>query len=263
VDTDNTHRVAEFAERVRRRRTVIGYWISAGNPAATERISRLGYDYVVLDGQHGLIDARGLLDNLVAIDAGGCAVGLIRVEANHPAPIGRALDSGAAGVIVPLINSAEDAAAAVAAARYPPQGIRSYGPTRSALRIGPQPAVTNATVLVLGMIETAAGLADVERIAATPGLDGLYVGPSDLTLGVGGAYPGDPAAAEALARALDRVRAACGDRSIVAGIYCPSGEDAAAKLAAGFSFVTVASDLSHLEEAARAHLDGARAAASD
>lgn len=248
----------DFAAKIRNREPVVGYWIASDNPPATERIAGLGYDFVVLDGQHGLLEYRGLLNGLMAISAAGDAVGLVRVEANNPTTIGKALDAGAAGVIVPLINSAEEAAAAVAAARYPPTGIRSYGPTRSGLRIGPSPADADAAVLVLGMIETAAGLADLEAIAATPGLDGLFVGPSDLTLGVGGAYPGDPSATDAFEAALARIRAACEANGSVAAIYCPSGALAARRLADGFTFVTVASDLSHLEEAARAHLDRAR-----
>src|SRR5689334_23614921 len=136
---------AAFADQFRRRESLIGYWISSDNPPATERIARLGYDYVVLDGQHGLLDYRGLLSGLIAVEAAGEPAGMIRVEANSATAIGKALDAGAVGVIVPLIDSAEDAAAAVAASRYPPAGIRSFGPTRAALRIGPGPRETDAT----------------------------------------------------------------------------------------------------------------------
>jgi 4-hydroxy-2-oxoheptanedioate aldolase len=248
----------EFAAKVRQRQTVIGYWAVLDAPVATERLARAGYDYVALDAQHGLIGYSGLLSSLMAIDAGGAAVGLVRVEANNATPIGRALDAGAAGVIVPLVDTAEDAAAAVSAARYPPSGIRSYGPMRSALRVGPEPALANESVLVLAMIETPLGLANVKEIAATPGLDGLYVGPSDLTLAVGGAFPGDPVVAEEFADALVKVRTACEEAGIAAGIHTPSGEVAAQRLAAGFTLVSIASDLTHLELAAKAHLATAR-----
>ena len=248
---------AEFAARFRQRDRLTGYWISSDNPPATERIARLGYDYIVLDAQHGLIDDRGLLAGLIAIDAAG-GIGLVRVAAVDATPIGRALDAGAAGVIVPLIDTADDAAIAVAAARYPPVGIRSFGPTRSGLRIGPDPRTTDASVVVLGMIETAAGLAQVESIAATPGLDGLFVGPSDLAIALGAAYPGDPAIEQPFAEALHRIVAACENCGIVAGSYCPSGDVAAERAADGFSFVTVANDLSHLEAAAASHLAAAR-----
>ena len=108
------------------------------------------------------------------------------------------------------------------------------------------------------MIETAPGLAAVESIAATPGLDGLYVGPSDLGLALGAAFPGDPSIEQEFGAALRRIVAACDANGIVAGVYCPSGAIAAERFAAGFSFVTVANDLSHLEAAAAAHLATAR-----
>uniref|UniRef100_UPI001F062FD8 aldolase/citrate lyase family protein n=1 Tax=Nonomuraea lactucae TaxID=2249762 RepID=UPI001F062FD8 len=154
--------------------------------------------------------------------------------------------------------TAEQAAAVVAAARYPAAGRRSYGPTRAMLRIGPTPAETDESVLVLAMIETAEGLANVDEICATPGLDGVYVGPSDLCLAVGGRFPGDPAADAALEEAIERVRTAAHRAGIAAGIHNPTGERAARRLAEGFTFVTVASDLTHLEHAAAAHLKAAR-----
>jgi 4-hydroxy-2-oxoheptanedioate aldolase len=248
----------EFAAKVRGRETVLGYWAVLDNPVGTERLARTGYDYVALDAQHGLIGYSGLLRGLTAIDAAGGCVGLVRVEANDITPIGRALDAGAAGVIVPLINTAADAAAAVAATRYPPVGIRSYGPMRSGLRIGPEPALANRSVVVLAMIETPQGLANVEEIAATPGLDGLYIGPSDLTLAVGGATPSDAAVADVFDKALTRVRNACEASGITAGIHTASGTIAARRLAEGFTIVSVASDLTHLEQAARDHLAAAR-----
>ncbi len=259
---------AAFAARARSHQPVIGYWMTLASPLLAERLAGAGFDYVVLDAQHGELDGRAQTAALIAVDAatGGRpegagsagAAGLVRVEANNATPIGRALDAGAAGVIVPLVDSAADAAAAVAAARYPPAGIRSYGPLRSDLRIGPAPAEANATVLVLAMIETAAGLAAVEEIAATPGLDGIYVGPSDLALGVGAAYPGDPAADDALAAALVRIRQACAAAGIIAGIHTPSGQVAAQRQAEGFTLVTVAHDVGHLVAAAAAHLATAR-----
>lgn len=248
----------EFAAKVRGRETVLGYWAVLDNPVGTERLARTGYDYVALDAQHGLIGYSGLLRGLTAIDAAGGCVGLVRVEANDITPIGRALDAGAAGVIVPLINTAADAAAAVAATRYPPVGIRSYGPMRSGLRIGPEPALANRSVVVLAMIETPQGLANVEEIAATPGLDGLYIGPSDLTLAVGGATPSDAAVADVFDKALTRVRNACEAAGITTGIHSASGTIAARRLAEGFTFVSIASDLTHLEQAARDHLAAAR-----
>src|SRR3954470_22496251 len=250
---------AEFAAQVRARQPVLGYWLVLDAPPATERLARVGYDYVVLDAQHGLLEYRGVLAGLTAVDAASGAVGLVRVEANEPAAIGHALDAGAAGVIVPLVSSPAEAEAAVRAARYPPDGMRSFGPMRSGLRIGPEPAVSNEAVVVLAMVETAAGLADVSDVAATPGLDGIYVGPNDLRLALGGRTPDDPELDDAVEQALVRVRAACDAAGIAAGIFTTSGELAAQRLREGFTFVTVAFDLLHLEQAARDHLGVARA----
>src|ERR687889_1815895 len=244
----------EFARKIRAREQAIGYWVVLDAPVATERIGRLGYDYVALDAQHGLLGYSGVLNGLMAVDAGHTAVGLVRVEDNNLTAIGKALDAGAVGVIVPLVNTAEDAAAAVAAARYPPAGIRSYGPMRSMLRIGPTPAVANDSVVVLAMIETPEGLADVEAIAATPGLDGLYIGPSDLTLAIGGGGPSDPSVADAFEAALARIRKACEDNGIAAGLHTRSGEDAAKRMSEGFTVLTVAGDNTHLEDDAPDHL---------
>src|SRR4051812_27105328 len=157
-DTTEAVTAAAFARRLRARETLVGYWVGLDAPPATERIARLGYDYVVLDGQHGLLGQSGVLSGLMAIDAGARRVGLVRVEANDPVPIGRALDAGAAGVIVPLVDDGEQAVAAVAAARYAPDGVRSFGPMRSGLRVGPDAAAANVQTVVIVMIETAAGL---------------------------------------------------------------------------------------------------------
>ncbi|GAA0527485.1 HpcH/HpaI aldolase family protein [Saccharopolyspora thermophila] len=249
-----------FAARLRAREPMIGYWSVLDAPVATERIARLGYDYVCLDGQHGLLGYSGLLAALTAIDAGGSSVGLVRVAANDPAAIGRALDAGAHGVIVPLVDTPEQAAAAVAATRYPPVGRRSYGPMRSGLRTGPKPAEADAATVVLAMIETPEGLANVEEICATPGLDGVYVGPSDLCLGVGGRFPNDPAVAGEFDAALERIRQAAAAAGVAVGIHTPAGAVAATRLAEGFTFASVSSDLLHLEQAARDHLDAARRA---
>jgi 4-hydroxy-2-oxoheptanedioate aldolase len=243
-----------FVERLRSRQRAVGYWVVLDSPVSTERIGRLGYDYVCIDAQHGLVEYSGILRGLTAIDAGGRSVGLVRVGANDPFHIGQALDAGAAGVIVPLVNSADDADRAVAAATYPPHGVRSYGPMRSALRVGPTPAEANASVACLAMIETPEGLENVEKICAVPGLTGVYVGPSDLCLAVGGAYPGDPEVADVFEAALERIRTAAADVGVAAGIHTPSGDDAARRLGEGFTFATVSSDLVHLERAAADHL---------
>jgi 4-hydroxy-2-oxoheptanedioate aldolase len=129
---------------------------------------------------------------------------------------------------------------------------------RSMLRIGPTPAEADESVVVLVMIETPEGLANVEAIAATPGVDGLYIGPSDLTLAVGGATSTDPSVADAFEAALVRIRTACEDNGIAAGLHTWSGEEAAKRISEGFTLLSVAGDVTHLEAVAQAHLDAAR-----
>ena len=257
---------AEFAGRVRGRERLLGYWVALDAPPATERVAATGYDFLVLDAQHGLIDDRAVLAGLIAVEAAATvpgatgSAGVVRVAANDPTLIGRALDAGAAGVIVPLVSSAAEAADAVRAARYPPEGIRSFGPLRSGLRVGPAPADSNAAVVVLAMVETPGGLADVAEIAATAGLDGLFVGPNDLRLALGARTPDDPAFDAELEGALVTVREACAAAGIAVGIFTTSGEQAAQRLAEGFTFVCVYGDLAHVEQGARDQLAVARAA---
>jgi 4-hydroxy-2-oxoheptanedioate aldolase len=257
---------AEFADRVHRREPVLGYWVVLDAPPATERLAASGYDFLVLDAQHGLVDDRAVLSGLIAVEAARSvpgasgSAGVVRVAANDPTLIGRALDAGAAGVIVPLVSSAAEAAAAVRGTRYPPAGIRSFGPMRSGLRIGPQPPESDASVVVLAMIETPGGLAEVAEIAATPGLDGLFVGPNDLRLALGAATPDDPAFEEQLEAALVTVRDACAAAGIAAGIFTASGEQAARRLSEGFTFVCVYGDLVHVQQMAREQLAVARTA---
>lgn len=248
----------EFAARVRNRERILGYWSVIDSPVSTEWLAHVGWDYIALDLQHGLIGYSGMLAGITAIDAAQGPAALVRVEANNATVIGRALDAGAAGVIVPLIDTPEDAAAAVSAATYPPAGIRSYGPMRSQLRIGPDPAAANRDTVVLAMIETPQGLANVEAICAVPGLDGVYVGPSDLRLAVGGASPTDPSVDEEFDAALVRVQKAAAAAGITAGIHTATGSIAAQRLSAGFTLATVASDLTHLKAVSADHLKAAR-----
>ncbi|MHA5052447.1 HpcH/HpaI aldolase family protein [Streptomyces sp. SD15] len=253
---------AQFTAALRHREQLIGYWSLLDSPIAAERLARVGYDYLAFDAQHGLFGYQGMLNNLLATDTkGSTAVGMVRVEANDLTYIGKALDAGASAVIVPLIDNAQDAADAVAAVRYPPLGRRSYGPMRAQLRIGPNPADTHEQTAVLAMIETADGLANVEEICATPGLDGVYVGPSDLRLAIGGATSTDPSVQDDFEQALTRVRKAAEAAGIAAGIHNADGASAARRLAEGFTFASVAADVVHLQQIATSHLEAARGGA--
>ncbi|MGX5357157.1 HpcH/HpaI aldolase family protein [Kocuria sp. KH4] len=252
------HPATDVIRKAKNKEVTLGYWSVLDSPISNERLAMTGYDYIALDGQHGLMGYSGILHNLMAVDAGHGPAGIVRVEANDPAVIGQALDAGARGVIVPMIDTPEEAAAAVRAARYPGTGMRSYGPMRSGLRVGPVPAEADAAVLVLVMIETPQGLENVEEICAVDGVDGVYIGPSDLCLAVGGRFPNDPEVKEVFDAAIERVLAAARAADKIPAIHTPAGEVARQRIAQGFTFVTIASDLTHLEQAARQHLDAAR-----
>ena len=244
----------DFATRLRNRERIVGYWSVIDSPVSTEWLAHVGWDYIALDLQHGLIGYDGMVRGLQAVDSAAGPAGVVRVEANDPTYIGKALDAGARMVIVPLVDTAEDAARAVSATRYPPVGIRSYGPMRSQLRVGPVPADANRDTAVVAMIETPNGLANVEAICGVPGLDGVYVGPSDLRLAVGGASTTDVSVDDAFETALVRVQRAAAAAGIAAGIHTAAGADAARRLAQGYTFATVSSDLVHLKIASAQHL---------
>jgi 4-hydroxy-2-oxoheptanedioate aldolase len=222
-------------------RPTFGLWAAIPASITAEMAGAAGYDYVCIDLQHGLSDEWTMVSMLQAAAAGG-TIPLVRPAWNEPGLIMRALDLGAAGVIVPLIGSRAEAERAVAACRYPPQGTRSYGPSRAELVIGSSaPADLAAGALCIVMIETRDGLENLDEIAATPGLDGLYIGPSDLSLALGIA-PG--VGGEALEAGITRVREIAHAHDLIAGMHCRDGEAARARAKEGFELVTVAVDSS-------------------
>ncbi|MFF9347189.1 HpcH/HpaI aldolase/citrate lyase family protein [Streptomyces sp. NPDC014734] len=254
----NPHRPADFAARLRARRRLVGYWIACDNPVGTERIARLGYDYIGVDGQHGVIHQPGWQNAMLAVDAGGRSAGLIRVPAPDPVAIGTALDTGAHGVVVPMVETPRQALDAVRACRHWPAGTRSLaGPVRAELRLGSAPAEIDEKIACIVMIETAAALDDLEAICATPGLDAVYIGPADLSIALGASHFGDPAVAGVLEDALKAVTDAAERAGIACGIHCLDGASAARRLDEGFTFATVSSDITHLQQAAAAHLTAA------
>src|SRR5688500_5028450 len=167
----------------------IGGWLQLPGSATAELMGSVGFEFVCVDQQHGLIGDDALLPMLQALDASGTPT-LVRVVANDAAAIGRALDRGAGGVVVPLVESADDARRAAIACRYPPRGDRSYGPTRTGWRARP------SEPLCVVMVETAAAVAALAEILAVDGVDAIFIGPSDLALNTGRpleAQHGDPA----------------------------------------------------------------------
>lgn len=236
-----------------------GAWITLDSAIAVEQIAQLGFDHIVVDGQHGLLGYPEIRDALVAITAGGDATPFVRVSANDSAEIGRALDAGATGIIVPLIDNAADAQRAAAAARYPVSGgRRSYSPIRHGAHFGTTPAATDAGVTVLAMIETPEGLEHAEAILEVEGIDGIFVGPYDLSLGLGATVPFEAEILPALEQALSTLQTLAAQRNKIAGIYAGDSTDAIKRAQQGFTFINTATDITLLRDGMAAQLHAAR-----
>lgn len=241
--------------------TVVSAWMSIGSPYLAEVLSYCGYDSVTVDLQHGMFDLDTAITLLQAVGAGP-ATPMARCPSKDPAVIGKLLDAGAYGIVCPNVNTAEEALAFVRACRYPPQGVRSFGPSRGLLYGGPDYLDhADSTILTWAMIESAAGLENLDAILDTPGLDGVYVGPNDLALALGERPAGagmPPRTAEAVAHVAQRAREA----GRWAGVFCPDGAAALQLISLGYQLVTPGNDVGVMRQAAYERLATVRGAAS-
>jgi 4-hydroxy-2-oxoheptanedioate aldolase len=237
--------------------TALVGWSSIADGYAAELMGHAGFDGVVVDLQHGQMYLDAAVSMLQALSATP-ATPMARVTANDFGEINKVLDSGAYGVIVPMIDTADDARRLVDAVRYPPRGRRSYGPARGFLYGGPDYAAhADDEILAFAMIETAEGLDNLDAIAAVPGLDGLFIGPSDLSLALGVRPP--PRWRDApLAGAIDRIHDAAKRHGHFAGIFCTSVEMGVDMRRAGFGMVVPANDAVLLRGAAQSWCDTIR-----
>jgi 4-hydroxy-2-oxoheptanedioate aldolase len=234
----------------------INGWCSIGNPFTAEIMAAQGYDSVTIDVQHGALDYSSVLPMLQAMGASG-VVPMTRVPWLEPGIIMKMLDAGAYGVICPMVSAAEQAAEFVSYMRYPPLGQRSYGPTRVSFSAGSNyGSEANSELLAFAMIETAEGMANLDAIAATPGLDGIYVGPADLTLGLtrGRLAPGFDREEPEMITALHQIVAACKANGVRAALHCGTPEYAARAIGWGFNMTTVSGDSRLLAAAAGASI---------
>lgn len=229
---------------------------------SVELICVRGVDYVCIDQQHGLVDYSTMLDMMWAAELHN-VVPFTRVPANESWMIGKALDAGIQGVIVPMINNRAEAAKAVAACRYGRGNTRSYGPLRASMVMGSRDiSVVGDQVLCFVMVETREAIENIEDIASTPGLDGIYIGPADLALGLGLPPDLDKEEPEHVA-AVRKVLAMCQKHGIVPGIQCGSGAAARRQVEAGFRMVTYFKDSAILPVAAEKELAAARGGSGD
>lgn len=235
---------SEFANKIRTRGSMLGTWMQIPNTIVAELMAQTGFDFILLDGEHAPVPPDILHTLLPSTERHGMPV-LYRVRSNNADLIKAALDTGVTGLIVPMVNSAEEAAAAVASAKYPPMGKRGLGPWRASnfyLDEASYVDSANDTALVL-QIESKEALAAVDMIAATPGIDALYIGPADLSMSLG--LP--------LGQLSDGLRAACkavGDAAqrngIAAGIDVASLDYLPTYRELGFSLMTHGIDTGYL-----------------
>lgn len=233
-----------------RKTPIFGGWVTGPTALGPEEFACAGYDYVGFDAQHGYLDDADIARILRRTEH--VPVGtVVRLPNADAAPIGRVCDAGADAVVIAMIESADQAAAAVAATRYPPRGVRSFGPLRASL--GHDPAAHEARVGVFAMIETAAALAGIHEICAVDGLTGIYVGPADLAISLGAGVVGATRHPDVL-DAIVRIHRAASDAGLITGIHAGDGKTGHAMAQLGFGMITLAAESQALRRGAAEHL---------
>ena len=239
-------------------RPTLGGWLTIPSGFSAEIMAHAGFDWVCVDMQHGVIDYQQMVTMLQAVSSTDVTP-LVRVPWNEPGIIGKTLDAGARGVIIPMVNSVAEAERAVSACRYAPAGARSYGPLRATYYAGSDYYEhANADVLCIIMIETKEAVARVDEILSVPGIDAVYIGPADLSITLG-LPPAPEQEAVIFNDALARVLESCRAHGVVPGI-AGNQSTAPIRIEHGFRLVEVASDARLLGIGAGAAL---RAAAPD
>ncbi len=238
--------------------TVVNGWLGIPSAVAAEAMVQGGWDSLTVDLQHGLVHYDAAVTMLQAISTSAITP-LARVPWNEPGIIMKMLDAGAYGIICPMVNSREECERFVQACRYPPQGYRSFGPTRATWYAGSADywKHANDTVLTFAMIETKSALENLDAILSTPGLDAVYVGPSDLALAIGEQPVGDPTSERTLAE-IRRIAEAAAAHGFVPGIHTASPQGARRMFAMGYRFATILADTALLVAAAKQAVSGAK-----
>ena len=252
--------VGKLSESLAADAPVFSAWVGMNEAAVAEALAREAFDAVILDLQHGALDFAGASRAILAVALAGRPA-IVRVPVGDFASASRLVDAGAAGVIAPMINSRADAGRFASFAKFPPLGERSWGP-RAALPLSGLDqrrylASANGLIQAIAMIETREALGALDDILGVDGVDGVFVGPADLSIALsnGASWePRGPAVLEAAGHVVARAHA----HGKFAGMFCYDGADAAAMAALGFKLCSVGSDGSLLRAAARAELATAR-----
>ena len=221
--------------------TAVNGWLAVPSGFSAETMAHQGWDSLTVDMQHGVVDYQAMVAMLTAISTTQ-TVPMVRVPWLEPGYLMKSLDAGAYGVICPMINTVEDAEKLVAWVRYPPHGTRSFGPIRGLLYGGQDyHEHANDTVVAFAMIETREGFDNLEDILKVPGLDGVYIGPSDLSLALG-CRPTLDDVDPPVVEAIEYIVAKAKEHDKIAGIHNATAETALKRIDMGFQFVTVSSD---------------------
>jgi 4-hydroxy-2-oxoheptanedioate aldolase len=250
-----------LGRRLRAGETVHSGWCGLPYPIVAELVGREGFPAVTLDSQHGLWDIASLLTAIAQVRLGGAAP-IVRIPVGEFATVSRALDFGAEGIIAPMINTVADARAYVSFAKFPPLGERSWGPHRATTLAGIADQKVylreaNDLTVTFAMIETRTALDNCEAIAATPGIDGLFLGPADLSIALSNGANVDPMAAE-VDREIGRIAAAAQKSGKIMGAYCHTAERAVVLAKRGVRFLAVGSDMGFLRAGTAAALKAVR-----
>ena len=252
--------VAAFAEQIKSGRCVISAWCGLPEPLVAELLVREGFDTAVLDMQHGAYDVEAAMRGIGNLAVAGKPA-LVRIAVGDFATASRMLDSGAAGIIAPMINSVADAKTFAAFCKFPPMGERSWGPHRAISLTGMDHptylAKANSIQLAIAMIETREALAALDDILAVPGIDGVFVGPSDLSLTLSHGAAVNPAHPDVDA-ALTHVAARAKAHGKFAGLFTFAGAKAKEMAGRGYALCSVATDQIMLRAVAKAELAAAR-----
>ncbi len=231
---------ASFKKRLTSGEKLLGTILTLPAPELAEIAAGAGFDWLFLDMEHGLLDVA---DAQRMVQAAGACPCLIRVPANEPAWIKKAMDVGAAGLIFPNIKSTEEARRAIGEAKYPPEGVRSVGIGRAhgyGARFAEYVEKANADTTLVAQVEHIDGVRNIEAILGTPGVDAIFVGPFDLSASMG--KPGRIGDSD-VRKAIGTVREACAGRGIPAGIFAPDEDAARAALEQGFTYICVGMDV--------------------
>jgi 4-hydroxy-2-oxoheptanedioate aldolase len=223
----------------------VGTWLSLASITAARFMARTGFEWLTVDIEHSLADWETSTHIFASVADAGC-IALARVPANRHDHIKRVLDNGGQGIVVPMVNSREEAQMAVAACLYPPAGNRSVGGSVHALNFGTDAndyfAHANEELLIVLQCEHIKSVEEADAIFSVPGIDAIFVGPNDLAASMRG-KDGKPPSAEATKKAMQHILDTCHKYKVAPGLHCGSAEEARIRIDEGWQFIAIASEL--------------------